>query len=439
MALFPFKNNSVRLKGERNTAGQNIVPIALPREVHISMKQGQCDAAEPVVFVGDSVKVGQVIGKNLTPFSVPVHSSVSGTVKAVTNEPSVGGAFDVHVVIECDGRQDFAAGVVPPSVESTKDFINAVRKSGLVGLGGAGFPMAAKFAPCVDAEVDTLIINGVECEPFLTVDRMTMIAHSRDVISGSEAIMKWLGIGRCIIGVNRSMRDVYELFEDLLKEKQSISVRYVSDVYPIGAEHIIVRELTGRTLLPGRIAPDVGCLVCNVNSVVKLQHYLSTGLPLVTKNLTVDGSAVAARRNVEVPIGTLIRDVFDFCGGAPEGHDPVLTLLDGVMMGKVAENDRLPINASDNAVLFFDEDFARKLAPGACINCGRCIRCCPQNLMPGKIYDAVQRLDTAFLEKSGAGNCINCGACSYVCPARRRLSQSVFRLAASMKGGKENE
>ena len=439
MALFSLKNNRVHLKGERNTAGQNIVPIALPREVHISMKQGQCDPAEPVAAAGDSVRVGQLIGRSPSPLSVPVHSSVSGTVKAVVPEPSQNGSFEMHIVIECDGRQDFADSVVPPVIESTKDFINAVQASGVVGLGGAGFPMAAKFAPCVDAQVDTLIINGAECEPFLTVDRMTMTAHSRDVISGSEAIMKWLGIKHCIIGVNRSMREVYENFEDLLKGRQDFVLRYVPDLYPVGAEHIIIRELTGRTLLPGRIPPDVGCLVCNVNSVVKLQHYLATGLPLVTKNLTVDGSAVSARRNIEVPIGTLISDIFEFCGGPAEGTEPVLILLDGVMMGHAVPNSGMPITGSNNTVLFFDEDFASRLEPTACINCGRCIRSCPQNLMPGRIFDAVQKLNTSFIEKSGAENCINCGACSYVCPARRRLSASVYGLALSMKGAKKNE
>ena len=418
MALFFSKNKGVHLKGERNTAGQNIVPIALPAEVHISMKPGRCEAAEPVVAAGDSVRVGQLIGRNKSPLSVPVYSSVSGTVRAVACEPSQDGGYEMHVVIDCDGRQDYADSVVPPLILDTRDFISAVRASGVVGLGGAGFPMAAKFAPCVDADVDTLIINGAECEPFLTVDRMTMTAHSRDVIKGSEAIMRWLGIKRCIIGVNRSMREVCELFEDLLKDRENITLRTVPDRYPAGAEHIMIRELTGRTLLPGRIPPDVACVVCNVNSVVKLQHYLATGLPLVTKNLTVDGNAVAARRNIEVPIGTRICDVFEFCGGAAEGSTPVLTLLDGVMMGHIAESDTLPVIGINNAVLFFDEVFAQKLEPGACINCGRCIRSCPQNLMPGRIYDAVQKLDTAFLESSGAQSCINCGACSYVCPAR---------------------
>ena len=439
MALFSLKNNRLHIKGERNTAGQNIVPIALPKEVHISMKQGQCDPAEPVVSAGDSVCVGQLIGRNPSPLSVPVHSSVSGVVKAVVPEPSQSGGFEMHVVIECDGRQDFADSVVPPVIESPKDFINAVRESGLVGLGGAGFPMAAKFAPCVGAHVDTLIINCAECEPFLTVDRMTMLAHSRDVINGSEIIMKWLGISRCIIGINRSMREVYEHFEDMLKDSTNFSLRYIPDTYPIGAENVIIRELTGRTLLPGRIPPDVGCLVCNVNSVVKLQHYLSTGLPLVTKNLTVDGSAVAARRNIEVPIGTLVSDIFQFCGGAAEGCEPVMILFDGVMMGHIAESDSLPVTGSNNSVLFFDEDFARRLEPTACINCGRCIRSCPQKLMPGRIYDAVMAGNTSFLGKSGAYSCINCGACSYVCPARRRLSSTVYGYALKTKGGRKNE
>ncbi|HPX70312.1 MAG TPA: RnfABCDGE type electron transport complex subunit C [Bacillota bacterium] len=442
MALFPIPTKGIRLKGERNTAAQSIVPIALPRELHIAMRQGNCEAALPVVSTGDYVKLGQLIGRNASPLSVPVHSSASGRVAAIKREPSQLGGDDLHIVIETDGRQSIADSVRPPRINSPTEFLAAVLVSGMVGLGGAGFPMAAKFAPCLKVEVDTLIINGVECEPFLTVDRVTMLAHAGDVVAGARAIMQWLGIRRAVICVARSMKKVHELFSEMLKGDESIKVKSISDIYPYGSERILIKQVTGRKLIPGRIPADVGCLVCNVNSVVKLQHYLATGLPLVSKNVTVDGSAVSYGRNLEIPVGTRISDVLAFCGGAADGKEPEMILLDGVMMGKKVPDASYPIIKMNNAVLFFDRDFAESLGETPCINCGRCLRSCSLSLVPVKIADALKRSDMRTAKALGAEICNNCGACSYVCPARRRLSSVIYEAGQRIKNertGADNE
>lgn len=442
MGFSSLFNKGTRLPRSKATEGMGIVPMALPKEVHIPMRQGRCDAAEPVVQPGDYVRMGQLIGRSVSSSSVPVHSSVSGTVTGLAMEPSQQGGEDIHVIIACDGRQELASTVRPPVINDTQGFIEAVRASGLIGLGGAGFPMAAKFAACLGTTVDTLIINGAECEPFITADHMTMMAHSRDVLDGASEIMKRMNIRSCIIAVSARDRDAAELFEGLVADMENFSVKRLPDLYPAGAEQLVVARLTGRRVLPGRIPQDVGCMVCNVNSVVKLWHYISTGLPLVTKNVTVDGSAVFSRRNVEIPIGTRIGDLLDFCGGSGETRLSLI-LLDGVMMGHSVPDVNYALTKLNNAVLFFDEDFAKSLEETACIRCGRCIDSCAMNLMPGRIADALSEGNTSLLRTMSPSACMRCGACSYVCPARRRLCDAVVSAAALLakegKGGTADE
>ncbi len=427
------KYKGIILPAEKDTVDMIITPMTLPQRVSIPMVQHQGLPCAPVVAAGDRVRVGQVIGDARGSLTAPIHSSVSGTVVSVDDISSQFGVPDKAVVIEADGRQEVADEIVPPVINNQSDFLAAVRASGIVGLGGAGFPLYSKFKSGLDVKVDTLIVNGLECEPYITVDHMVMKTHTAEILDGIEQILRWMSIDRAIIAVGSDHADAAELFEKKLSERSlKAVVRTIPQSYPMGAEQLVIRKTTGRELLAGRIPQDVGCVVCNVTTVLKLRHYLATGLPLVTKFLTVSGNAVKSPMNVEAPIGTSIADVLEFCGGPSAEIRKVL--LDGVMMGHSVSDMSLGITKMNNAVLCFDEVFARPLRETACINCARCLEACPSGLMPGLIAKALDRGDMEAVRDGGAERCISCGLCSYVCPARRRnsfrMKQAKVMLAA---------
>lgn len=413
----------IHLDHHKNTAGFTIVPMPVPEKVYIPMVQHIGAPNVPVVSPGDRVKVGQLIGDSEAPVCAPVHSSVSGEVVAIETFMTQMGRNDVNVVIETDGKQELADTVVPPVVTNKEEFLKAVRASGLVGLGGAAFPTHIKYNPRNPEEVDTLIINGAECEPYITVDHMTMLAHAREIVDGTLNTLKYLSIKKGIIAIEGNKPDAISLFKDLTKDIPEIEVFELRLVYPQGAERVIIFETTGRHLIAGKLPADIGVLVSNVNSILKLQQYLETGMPLVTKSLTVDGNLIVHPQNVEVPIGTKIRDVIEFCGGTK--RDPKKILFGGPMMGRAMPSDDLAILKGNNAILVFDEAFSTMNPETACINCGRCVRGCPMNLMPTTLAKAWDRKDLEALKAYDALTCMECGSCSYSCPARIQLSYKI--------------
>ncbi len=420
----------------KNTAGMAVVPMPVPDKVYIPMTQHIGAPCEPVVSVGDKVKVGQLIGDSKAFVSAPVHSSVSGEVVAIERFMTQFGRVDTNVVIQADGRQEFADTVVPPVIESKDDFLAAVRASGLVGLGGASFPTHVKYRP--QNPVDTFVINAAECEPYITVDHAVMLSNPEDIIEGAKAVMKWLDIPRTIIGIESNKPDAIRVLEELCAKESGISVHVLRQVYPQGAERVIIYEATGRHLVAGKLPANVGVIVSNVTSVVKLNQYLKYGMPLVTKSLTVDGNAIREPKNVEVPIGTLMQDVIEFCGGTTA--EPKKILLGGPMMGKAVPNDGYAILKGNNAILVFDGDFAQKDPETACISCGRCVRGCPMNLMPNMLSKAFKLKDIEMLEEYNVMSCMDCGCCAYSCPARKQLNleirQAKTLVQQKLKGGK---
>ncbi len=414
--------NGIHVDHCKNTAGMAIVPMTLPEKVYIPMSQHIGAPCSPVVAVGDHVKVGQLIGNTEAYMSAPIHASVSGDVVGIETFMSQMGRNDVHVVIQADGKQEIAETVVPPVINSKEDFLAAVRASGLVGLGGASFPTSVKFTVKPPLKIDTFVINAAECEPFITVDHMTMLAHTRDIIEGIRAVLKWLDIERAIIGIEGNKPDAIKAFRDELGDDPRISVFELRQVYPQGAERVIIYETTGRHLIAGKLPADVGVIVSNVNSVLKLQQYLATGMPLVSKSLTVDGNAIKNPQNIEVPIGTPICDIVEFCGEAK----PIRKiLLGGPMMGRAIPRDDFHISKGNNAILCFDESYAQVNPETACINCGRCVKACPMNLMPTALAKAWEHKDMAALKKYNVLSCMDCGCCAYSCPARKQLNFEI--------------
>lgn len=421
----------------KNTAGQPIVKMPVPEKVYIPMVQHIGAPCQPTVAVGDHVKVGQVIGDNTAPMCAPIHSSVSGEVTALVKGMTAQGIVDTSIEITTDGKQEIAETVVPPTVNNKEEFLAAVRAAGLVGLGGAAFPTHIKYNPRNPEEVDTLILNGAECEPYITVDHMTMLEHAEEIVAGAKSILKHLNLKQAIIGIEGNKPDAIAKFNELVKNEPNISVCELLQQYPQGAERVLIYECTGKHLIAGKLPADVGVIVSNVTTVLKLQQFLATGMPLVSKSLTVDGNVVKEPKNVEVPIGTPIIDIIEFCGGYT--GEPKKILMGGPMMGRALPDDGKCIIKGNNAILAFDETFANINPETACINCGRCVKACPMNLMPTAIFKAFEHKDVDALKKYHVMSCMDCGCCTYVCPARKQLS-FMNKLAKSLvlaEGGKK--
>lgn len=425
--LKPFRTKGgIRVPHHKNTADQQSVIMPPPKKVTIPMLQHIGAPCKPVVKPGDRVLVGQVIGDTEAFMAAPVHASVSGTVKEITGILMPSGTAVEAVVIESDGLMEKAA-CAPPDVNTKENFLKAVRASGLVGLGGAGFPVHVKLNVPPDKEIDTLIINAAECEPYITSDHREIIENSWSVLSGVYAVKELLGIQRVIIAVENNKPDAIQLLAEIAgKEydpKDEVRVMALKSVYPQGAEKILIQSCTGRKVPPGKLPSDVGCIVMNVTSIAFLAQYLKTGMPLVSKRVTIDGSAIQNPQNVIVPIGTSVADVIEFCGGYKE--TPKKILYGGPMMGTALSDDSFPVLKQNNAILAFGEKEAKLKEPTACIRCGCCMYVCPMNLLPLSIAQASSEKDIEKLRKYHVMTCIECGSCSYVCPANRHILQAI--------------
>ena len=363
----PLKNwlhpvrGGVHAPHRKHTADCETVVMPPPETIILAMSQHLGGPCDPVVGPGDAVEVGQMVGDSDKPLSAPVHSGVSGTVKAITELLLPGGRTTKAVVIESDGEQRVHSSVKPPVIETHEDFLNAVRNSGLVGLGGAGFPTYIKLNPKDPGAIDTILINAAECEPYITADYRECMENSWDIVSGVQAVMEFLDAGRVIIAVERNkpaaIAELSKIAAKVSAPGREVAVKGLPARYPQGAEKVLIQACTGRKVPPGGLPADVGCVVMNVTSAAVLARYLKTGMPLVTKRITVDGSAVAHPQNIRVTIGTPIHEVLAFAGGLSA---PVHKLLmGGPMMGLALMDDQLPVLKQNNAILAFAEPDAR--------------------------------------------------------------------------------
>ena len=387
--------------------------------------------------------MGTLIGQAGGFVSANIHSSVSGTVVGVAPMRMVNGAVCQAVAIESDGQQTVDPACQPPVVNDKDSLLKAIQACGLVGVGGAGFPTHVKLA----AEVDTLLINAAECEPYLTTDAREMLECSDTILGGIRAVMQYCGIPRCIIGIERNKPACIDLMCSLTRDVKGVSVKPLPMRYPQGAEKTLVETCTGREVpqvgpsgKPG-LPADVGCIVMNVTSVSTLGKYLKTGIPLVSKRITVDGDAIARPQNIEAPIGALYRDVIEACGGIKPDVELGKIIFGGPMMGGAAPSADFPVLKQNNGLLLFSRKTAVLPDPQPCIRCGRCIAACPMGLEPVEIVECFNRKDAEALRRHSVDLCVSCGSCTYVCPAKRPVSQTVtlakgWYLNELRKGGK---
>lgn len=405
----------------KNTAELATIDMPVPREIVLPMQQHIGALCEPVVKKGDHVDVGSLVGHAPRGLSADIFSGVSGTVTAIKPVYYSSGKTDTTVVIESDGAQTVADTVVPPQVTDRASFLAAIKKSGLVGLGGAGFPTDIKLAPPNLEEIDLYVVNGTECEPYLSTDYREMMESADDVLFGIRETCKYLDIPNAMICIEDNKPRAIEHLRALTKDDPAIEVKSLPSRYPQGAENVLVYNATGRVVPRGQRQTDVGVMLNNVTTMASIGRFLKTGMPLVKRRFTVSGDAVERPCNVQIVIGTRLRDVMDFVGLAKE---PRKVVLGGPMMGNAQIDLDYPVIRQNNGVLVFSEEGMEQPKTTPCIRCGRCTNSCPMRLSPVAIRKAYATQDVKRLDELMADLCMGCGTCSFVCPAKQPLAQT---------------
>ncbi len=416
------KLHGVHVPHRKNTAGLSAVRMPVPATVTIPMSMHIGAPADPVVKVGDTVKVGQLIARAGGFVSSPVYASVSGKVKKIDDMLMSTGRYMKAVTIESDGEQTPLETIAPPEVTDLQSFLNAVRDSGVVGLGGAGFPTAVKLSVKDLNQIEAVIINGAECEPYVTSDTRTMLDDVEWIREGIALLQKYLLAKRVVIGIEANKPQCVKAMENMASGMTGVEVMALPALYPQGGEKVLIYHTTGRVAPEGKLPIDAGAVVINCTTLAAIAKYIKTGMPLVEKVVTVDGSAVREPKNVIAPIGASMQSLFDFCGGFKS--DPKKVLYGGPMMGIAVPNTDFPVMKNTNAILALNEKDAILPEPTACIRCGSCVDACPLRLMPAAIEAAYNKRNVDKLRALHANLCMECGCCSFVCPAKRMLVQT---------------
>ncbi|WMJ23305.1 electron transport complex subunit RsxC [Paludicola sp. MB14-C6] len=394
--------------------------IPIPSKVKIPMIQHMGAPCSPLVKVGDQVYVGQKIGESPEYFSVPIHASCSGVVKAIEDFNTPMGVSCKSVVIETDGQQTVDPEIKVPTANNKDEFITAVKESGLVGLGGAGFPTFIKLAYKDIDSVKNLVINAAECEPYITADYRECLESTQNIVEGINLVKKHLNIENIYIGVEDNKPEAVQVLNKAFHDSSDVKIVRLKTIYPQGAEKSIIYATCGIVVEEGKLPADHGVIVLNISTVGFIGSYMKTGMPLVSKRITVDGDFVSNPKNLRVPIGIDIQTVLEYCN-IKEEYGKVL--MGGPMMGITVNDTLTPIIKNNNAIIVLSKEASIAPPTTACIRCGKCIAVCPLKLMPAKLEKAYDNKNVELLNELHISLCINCGCCTYICPAKRHLAQ----------------
>ncbi len=411
------------------TASLAIASLPVPQRVAIPLQQHIGAPCEPLVAVGDPVKAGQKIGDRKAFISAPVHASVSGRVTAIGPYNHPLGRPVEAITIESDGRDDrhpSIPGAGDPDRLAPDEMRRLIREAGIVGLGGATFPAHVKLAPPPDKPVDTVVINGAECEPYLTADHRLMLESPEEIISGLLIVMKVLGAKSGIIGIEDNKPDALRVMRQASAGRETLRVVPLHTKYPQGAEKMLIQVTTGRKVPAGGLPMDVGVVNHNVGSAIAISRAVREGQPLIERVVTVSGRGVSRPANLMIRVGTLVEDLLQACGGLTA--DVRKLIFGGPMMGLAQAHTDVPVIKGTSGVLAFSEEEVQLQEIKPCIKSAKCVSACPMGLVPLFLAHAAEYNLVERAEKLHAADCIECGCCSYICPAHRPLTQWI-RLA----------
>ncbi|MEW6600186.1 MAG: electron transport complex subunit RsxC [Nitrospirota bacterium] len=412
-------------------SGKSITQANLPQRIVVPVSQHIGAPAKPEVNIGDEVKRGQVIGSTTGFVSSPVHSSISGKVTAIADFPTSVGRMVQSIVIESDGKDEAVAYKEHPDYMnlSADEIKTIIKDAGIVGMGGAAFPTNVKLSPPKEKSIDTVIINGAECEPYLTADHRLMVEHPKEVVEGLKIIMKSLGVNEGHIGIEENKPDAIAAMNSAVSGESNIKVWPLEIKYPQGAEKMLIKAVKGREVPSKGLPMDVGVVVQNVGTALAVYEAARFGKPLIERVVTVTGNGIKEPKNMMVRIGTLMSDVIEQCGGLVDGAVKVIS--GGPMMGFAQWTLDVPVVKGTSGILVLAEDeYVSADQYSACIRCGSCIDVCPMGLNPSILSIYAEK---GFYEDAKANNlfdCFECGSCAYVCPAKRPMVQFI-RLAKS--------
>jgi Na+-translocating ferredoxin:NAD+ oxidoreductase subunit C len=420
---------------KEQTSSIPIRRMPFPEEIVLPLRQHAGKPARLLVKVGDRVERGDKIAEADGFVSVPIHTSAAGTVVGIGWWPHPDGSMAeaVRIKVEKFSPQIPRPRQIPRWEGLKPDqVVAAVQKGGVVGLGGAAFPTHVKLLPPKDVSIELLLVNGAECEPYLTTDHRTMVEYPERVWYGVRIMMKALGVGRAVIGVENNKPDAIEALGRTRPADLNVEVIGLTVKYPQGAEKMLIKAVTGREVPSGKLPMHVGTVVQNVGTIACIAEIFETGLPLIERVVTVTGPGVNKPANLLVPVGTKVRDVLEFCGGIKDNVTEVI--FGGPMMGSAQPDLDAPITKGTTGVVILTENESRPRTVYPCISCGHCLDACPMFLNPSLMGSLAQAaLYQDMVDKGNLWDCMLCGACSYVCPSNIPLSQ-MFGLAKYQLG-----
>ena len=409
---------------------QTVLPkgdLVYPMSQHIGAP------SKPVVSVGDHVLMGQKIAEANGYVSADICSSVSGTVKAIEPRMTVTGSMSEAIVIENDQAYQAVEGFGQPAdytVMDKEEIRRRVKEAGVVGMGGAGFPNHVKITPKDDSKIEYVLVNGAECEPYLTSDYRVMLEDPERIIGGLKVLLALFENAKGVIGIEDNKPDCIEKLSELVKNEPRIAVQPLKTKYPQGAERTLIYACTRRKINSSMLPSDVGCIVDNIDTVVAIYKAVCENTPLIRRIVTVTGDAVKTPQNFEVKTGTSYQELLEAAGGLT--CEPEKIISGGPMMGNALFDLDVPVTKISSALLCMSRDEVAAMAPTACIRCGRCVEACPSSLIPQKMMECAERFDDDGFVKLGGMECYECGSCTYVCPAKRRLTQAFKQAKKSV-------
>lgn len=428
--------------GEHKDLTEHLVLEVMPnpKQVIIPLNQHLGKPAKPIVKKGDVVKAGSILAEADGFVSAVIHSPVSGKITKITKGATVTGTPKDAIVIDCAETNEYEImEALDFNIVNAEQIRERVKAAGIVGQGGASFPTFVKLSPPPDKKIDIVVLNGCECEPYLTRDFRLMVERTDDVLKGLTLFMRALGVSKGAVGIEDNKPEAIAVMKEAVKNYKNIEVEVVKTKYPQGAEKMLIKAVTGKEVPPGKLPMDVGVVIQNISTAVAVSEAVCNGMPLITASLTVSGKGIKNPKNLTVPVGTTLSDVLDYCGGVTEEAKKIV--VGGPMMGVAQYDFSAPVMKATSGILGLTEKEINDHEETPCLRCGMCVGVCPLGLEPTRLAKLSQLNKLEEAENLGITVCMECGTCTFTCPANIPLvqwirlgKQRVIKMQRERKG-----